>query len=633
MVNPYGLETFDLGRVLGTAQNLRAGRLQLLTGEREAQRQQNLLDIYGRHFGGQQPAGEKGAPAPPVPAAGTQPAAASSAQPSAGGATPQQSTVDTQSLFQELAAVEGPQKAAEAVHALGQMTADQRAASLSRLQAAAPLYASAAQMPYDRRRAYIASVRPQLEQLGMAPAEIDAFDPTDENLNAHMSLGMTMAQALERGQINWQIIPQVGAFATDNQRRPLAPGDPRLSPAQPGAPAPAPVSGQSAVPANIPQGSPLTPPAAQPSADSSQIFQRMIGAESNGQQFGANGQPLTSPAGAIGIAQVMPTTAPEAARLAGVPFDENRYRTDPQYNRALGEAYFQEQLRTFGDPAMAVAAYNAGPQRVRQAVERGGENWQAHIPAETRAYVQNVMGGGDGGGGQAAPPPPSLQDQARTGVIMAPRQLPQGFEAAPNGGIQPMRGSQPEYERQQGAQSNERQDRNVVSGIRQEFNQLPEVRNFTTIRQAMLQIRRLADSVPQTSPERAQADMALIFSFMKALDPTSAVRETEYANAQNSAGVPDRVRNLYNRTLTGASLNPNQRHGMVSSAYQAYLASAETYNQRARQYHEILKEAGVSNPGQQIMLATGPATEARNRRTQQQRQGRTSQGVRWRRVD
>ncbi|MFY9350538.1 MAG: transglycosylase SLT domain-containing protein [Sphingobium sp.] len=105
---------------------------------------------------------------------------------------------------------------------------------------------------------------------------------------------------------------------------------------------------------------------------------------------GKNGEFLISPKGAVGPAQVMPDTAPEAARLAGLAWDENRYRTDRAYNLALGKAYYEKQLRDFGDPIMAAAAYNAGPGRVRNAVakahERGG-SWSDHIPAETKDYI------------------------------------------------------------------------------------------------------------------------------------------------------------------------------------------------------------------------------------------------------
>jgi len=38
------------------------------------------------------------------------------------------------------------------------------------------------------------------------------------------------------------------------------------------------------------------------------------------------------------------------------------------------------------------------------------------------------------------------------------------------------------------------------------------------------------------------------------LDPGSVVRESEFATAQNAAGVPDQVRNMYNKVLSGTRL-------------------------------------------------------------------------------
>jgi hypothetical protein len=125
------------------------------------------------------------------------------------------------------------------------------------------------------------------------------------------------------------------------------------------------------------------------------VFGRMIRQESRGNQFNRSGKPLTSSAGAIGIAQVMPKTAPEAAKLAGLPFDDNRYRNDAEYNLALGKAYYEKQLRDFGDERLAAAAYNAGPGAVRSALKKGGPNgWINHVPLETRKYVKAVFGGG-----------------------------------------------------------------------------------------------------------------------------------------------------------------------------------------------------------------------------------------------
>ena len=162
-------------------------------------------------------------------------------------------------------------------------------------------------------------------------------------------------------------------------------------------------------------------------------FSRMIRQESGGKQFDRNGRPLTSSAGAIGIAQVMPKTAPEAARLAGLPFDDKRYRTDPEYNLALGKAYYEKQLADFGgDEKLAAAAYNAGPGAVRRALQKGGPNgWINNVPAETRDYVKSVFGGGQTAGtptGAGGEPPiivkgsgakakPSTEGERRFGTV------------------------------------------------------------------------------------------------------------------------------------------------------------------------------------------------------------------------
>lgn len=115
----------------------------------------------------------------------------------------------------------------------------------------------------------------------------------------------------------------------------------------------------------------------------SQIMQ-----ESGGKQLDKQGKPLTSKAGAVGIAQVMPKTGPEAAALAGLPWDEQRYRYDSDYNLALGDAYqgmLNERFKS--TPGAAKAAYNAGPTRVEKLIAQHGPNWRAHLPAETQEYI------------------------------------------------------------------------------------------------------------------------------------------------------------------------------------------------------------------------------------------------------
>lgn len=107
-------------------------------------------------------------------------------------------------------------------------------------------------------------------------------------------------------------------------------------------------------------------------------------------------QSAVSPKGAVGVAQVMPQTAPEAAQLAGLPWDEKRYREDAGYNRKLGQAYLTKQVSDFGDPAKALAAYNAGPNATQEAIskaQRAGkpEQWLTYLPKETQQYVKSIM--------------------------------------------------------------------------------------------------------------------------------------------------------------------------------------------------------------------------------------------------
>ena len=121
------------------------------------------------------------------------------------------------------------------------------------------------------------------------------------------------------------------------------------------------------------------------------FFSRVIPQESGGKQFDKNGNPLTSKAGAIGIAQVMPTTAPEAAKLAGMEFDPVKFRNDPDYNSKLGQAYLRAQWDRYGgDQEKAMAAYNAGPGNVDKALAREaqtGISWKNFLPDETKNYI------------------------------------------------------------------------------------------------------------------------------------------------------------------------------------------------------------------------------------------------------
>ena len=64
----------------------------------------------------------------------------------------------------------------------------------------------------------------------------------------------------------------------------------------------------------------------------------------------------------------------------------------------------------------------------------------------------------------------------------------------------------------------------------------------------------------------AAGDLALIFNFMKILDPGSNVREGEFATARNAGSIPSRIRALYNKLKDGEQLDADQRADFVGRA-------------------------------------------------------------------
>jgi soluble lytic murein transglycosylase len=110
-----------------------------------------------------------------------------------------------------------------------------------------------------------------------------------------------------------------------------------------------------------------------------------------------------SPAGALGLMQLMPRTAQKVAGGLGLRYDRARLTNDWRYNARLGQAYLAGLIEEFGSYPLAVAGYNAGPHRVLQWLESYGDprtgevdmiDWIETIPyAETRNYVQRVMEG------------------------------------------------------------------------------------------------------------------------------------------------------------------------------------------------------------------------------------------------
>ena len=113
-------------------------------------------------------------------------------------------------------------------------------------------------------------------------------------------------------------------------------------------------------------------------------------------------QKAHSYAGARGMMQLMTYTAKLVAKQSKLPYSKSRLTTDPNYNIKLGSYYLAGLLEEYeGSYPFALAAYNAGPKRVKYWKKINGNPQNAQISyidwielikfKETRNYVQRVL--------------------------------------------------------------------------------------------------------------------------------------------------------------------------------------------------------------------------------------------------
>lgn len=104
---------------------------------------------------------------------------------------------------------------------------------------------------------------------------------------------------------------------------------------------------------------------------------------------------VVSPASAVGLMQLMPSTARQAAGEMAIDYDPD-HLTSPDFNLRVGAFYLTKLMKMFQSQiVLASAAYNAGPRAVSHWVIAGADNdvdlWVARIPYdETRTYVARV---------------------------------------------------------------------------------------------------------------------------------------------------------------------------------------------------------------------------------------------------
>ena len=109
-----------------------------------------------------------------------------------------------------------------------------------------------------------------------------------------------------------------------------------------------------------------------------------------------------SHAKARGLMQVIPPTARLVAKGLRLRYSKSRLASDQKFNLILGQSYLGDLIKDFkGSYVLALAAYNAGPHRVKRWIKAHGDprvseidaiDWIEMIPfSETRNYVQRVL--------------------------------------------------------------------------------------------------------------------------------------------------------------------------------------------------------------------------------------------------
>jgi len=223
--------------------------------------------------------------------------------------------------------------------------------------------------------------------------------------------------------------------------------------------------------------------------------------------------------------------------------------------------------------------------------------------AETGYYV---VGGAGRGAGLAAPMPAPAGAPGAATAPAAPGGAPRA-PAAPAAGAAAPTGPQPIIPGTGKAFGNEKD-------LRSEFTS--QIKPYVELAQAYQKIETAAKN------NSGAGDIALIYGFMKVLDPGSVVREGEFATAANAGGVSETVRSMYNRAVNGQRIGPEIRNDFLNQARniiesQRVLSSdlVDRYTSVAQEY-KLNPNQIVFDPFKRIKTPAQIAAEAAGESTQ-----------------
>jgi len=135
------------------------------------------------------------------------------------------------------------------------------------------------------------------------------------------------------------------------------------------------------------------------------------------------------------------------------------------------------------------------------------------------------------------------------------------------------------FAEQNGQYKSAKEKSDVEQGLRKEFTAISK--DYRAARDAFARVGASA------SDPSAAGDMALIFNYMKVLDPGSVVRESEFALAAAAGSFGERIKAGVNRIRNGGRLSKEMRSDFVSRAKKLFDSQGNQYSKLVNQYEGI----------------------------------------------
>jgi hypothetical protein len=116
--------------------------------------------------------------------------------------------------------------------------------------------------------------------------------------------------------------------------------------------------------------------------------------------------------------------------------------------------------------------------------------------------------------------------------------------------------------------------------------------------------RMIQDGISRVEAGAAQdsgaGDIALVYGYMKILDPGSVVREGEFATAETAGGVAQQYINLYNKLLQGQRMTPEVRNQFIASAKSLAERKKSEFDAHAQRFSGFAQQYGI-NPDEVVL--------------------------------